>query len=222
MSLPRSTPGESAGDRADAPWWSAMVRRPDTWTGALVLMLALVGALWAIEAVDLATDHRLLAYGIRPRRLDGLDGVVFSPFLHAGVGHLVGNSVPFVLLGWIVLVSGVRQWAIATAIIVLLGGLGTWLIAPSGLVVGASGVVMGWLGYLLGRAYFARSLIAIAAAIVTVLFFGTLLWGLLPTVRHGVSWQGHLCGFAAGVAAAWFLHARGNAAKGRSSAVGAP
>lgn len=177
-----------------------------------MLMVGLLGVLWAVEAIHLAMDNRLLKFGLRPRQLGGLDGVVFSPFLHAGVGHLLGNSLPFVLLGWLVLIAGVRQWAVATAIIVLLGGLGTWLVAPSGLIVGASGVVMGWLGYLLGRAYFARSLIAIAAAIVTVLFFGSLLWGLLPTVRHGVSWQGHLCGFVAGVAAAWFLHARGDAA----------
>lgn len=183
-------------------------RRPDTWSGALALMLVLLGVLWAVEVVDVAADHRLLRYGIRPREMGGLDGIVFSPFLHSGLGHLIGNSVPFVLLGWFVLVSGFRQWLTATAIIVLLGGALTWLAAPSGLVVGASGVVMGWLGYLLARAYFARSLVAIGVAIAALAFFGTLLWGLLPTVRHGVSWQGHICGFAAGIAAAWYLHAR--------------
>ena len=211
-------PSASSGSSAPA------ARRPDSWSGALVVMAALLGLLWAIEAIDLATDHGLLQFGLRPRQVDGLDGVLLSPFLHAGVGHLMGNSVPFVLLGWFVLISGWRPWLMATAIIVVLGGLATWLVAPSGLIVGASGVVMGWLGYLLARAYFARSLLAVFAALVVVLLFGSLLWGLLPTVPQGVSWPGHLCGFLAGIAAAGLLHARGadDAAPGRRvSATGA-
>ena len=210
MSYPARAPGDPAGGpAAGRAGWSGLLDRSSSWSGALWLMLALAAVLWAVEAVNVATDRRLVEFGIRPRQLDGLDGIILSPFLHASVAHLVGNTVPFVLLGWFVLITGLRQWAIATAVIVLLGGLGTWLVAPSGLIVGASGVVMGWLGYLLARAYWARSLIAIVAAIVIMLFFGSLLWGLLPTVRHGVSWQGHLCGFVAGIAAAWFLHARG-------------
>jgi membrane associated rhomboid family serine protease len=188
-------------------------RRPETWSGALVLMVLLLGVLWAVEAVDIATDSRLEQHGLRPRQIGGLDGVLLGPFLHGGLGHLIGNSAPFVLLGWFVLVSGFRQWLVATAVIVVLGGLLTWLVAPSGLIVGASGVIMGWLGYLLARAYFARSLIAIVAAVAAFLFFGSLLWGLLPTVRHGISWQGHLCGFVAGIAAAWLLHARRDGAR---------
>jgi membrane associated rhomboid family serine protease len=171
-------------------------------------MVALLALLWAIEFVDLATDHALLARGLRPRRLDGLIGVLASPFLHAGIGHLASNSLPFVLLGWFAMSGGFADWLAATAIIVVGGGLATWLVAPSGLIVGASGAVMGWLGYLLARAAFSRRLSAIALAAVTLIYFGTLLRGMLPTVAHGVSWQGHLCGFAAGILAGWILHAR--------------
>jgi membrane associated rhomboid family serine protease len=157
-------------------------------------------------------------FGIRPREIGGLDGVVVSPLLHASVGHLLGNSVPFVLLGWFVLVSGFRQWLIVTLTVILLGGLATWAVAPSGLIVGASGLIMGWLGYLLGRAFFARSIMSILGATVALMLFGSLLWGMLPTARYGVSWQGHVCGFAAGVAAAWLLHARAAGTSGDAPA----
>ena len=133
---------------------------------------------------------------------------MLAPFLHAGWWHLVSNTVPFVLLGWVVLLSGVRTFLTVSAIVVVVGGLLTWLVAPSGVIVGASGVVFGWLGYLIARAWFSRRVLWIVVAVVVTFFFGGLFAGLLPKVDSAVSWQGHVCGFASGVFAGWLLHPR--------------
>lgn len=178
---------------------------PRTPPGALVWMLAAVAVLWVVQLVNSA--HRLTEYGLIPRDATGLRGVVLQPFLHADWQHLISNSVPLLLIGWAVLMAGVRTWWLVTAVVILLGGILTWLVAPGNqVIVGASGVVFGYLGYLLARALFSRELRSIVIGVVVLVFFGTLLSGLLPTVPNGVSWQAHACGFVAGVAAAALLH----------------
>jgi membrane associated rhomboid family serine protease len=171
-------------------------------------MLVLDAVLWVIQIVNATMNYRLDRYGLRPRDVEGLEGIITAPFLHESYGHLLANSAPFVLIGWVVLLAGVRSFALSSALIVVIGGLLTWLIAPTGIVVGVSGLVMGWLGYLLARAYFSRRIIWIVVAILVVFFFGGLLGGLLPTVRSDVSWQGHLAGFVSGIIAGWVLHPR--------------
>jgi membrane associated rhomboid family serine protease len=186
---------------------------PQSWSGALVIMTGLAGILWAIEILNVVNDYSLNRFGLKPRRLDGLDGIVTMPFLHAGVGHLFANTFPFIIIGWMVLIGGVREFSWATLIIVLAGGAATWVVGPSHLVdghhvtvVGASGLVFGWLAYLLARAYFARKAMWIIAAIFALFFFGGLFGGLLPNVHSEVAWQAHVCGFAAGVVAGWVIH----------------
>ncbi|MDQ6938239.1 MAG: rhomboid family intramembrane serine protease [Actinomycetota bacterium] len=180
-----------------------------TWSGALAIMGLIVGLLWAIEILDSADGHHLDRFGLRPRRVDGLDGIVTMPFLHASAGHLLANTFPLLIIGWMVLISGLGAFLRSTAIIVVVGGILTWLIAPAGsVIVGASAVVFGWLGYLLARAYFARRLSWILAAAFALFFFSGLFSGLLPTVRADVSWQAHVCGFAAGVLSGYLLHPR--------------
>jgi membrane associated rhomboid family serine protease len=185
---------------------------PTSWRGALITMLAIDAVLWIVEIVNAADNYRLDRYGLRPRDVGGLIGILTMPFLHASFGHLLANSIPFVFIGWAVLLSGVRPLVLSSTIIVVVGGAITWLIAPSvgphGGIVGASAVVMGWLGYLLGRAYFSRRIIWIIVAVLVVFFFGTLLGGLFPSVGADVSWQAHVAGFAAGVLAAWLMHPR--------------
>jgi membrane associated rhomboid family serine protease len=88
------------------------------------------------------------------------------------------------------------------------GGFATWLVAPAGIIVGASGLIFGWLGYLVARAWFSRRLRWIVSALMVLLFFGTLLNGLLPDLDPRTSWPAHLCGFVAGVLVAWLLHPR--------------
>jgi membrane associated rhomboid family serine protease len=195
---------------ASTPEPAAKRRRFDvtTWAGALAVMVLLAAVLYAVEAFDVADGHGLDRFGIHPRQLSGLDGVVFAPFLHAGWWHLISNTVPFVLLGWVVLVSGLRTWLAVTGFVLLAGGLATWLVAPPGVIVGVSGVVFGWLGYLIARAFVTRRLMWIAVAVLVFSFFGSLFGGLLPSVGSHVSWQAHLCGFVAGLLAGWLLHGR--------------
>jgi membrane associated rhomboid family serine protease len=165
--------------------------------------------LWVVQAVNAADDYRLDRFGLRPRELSGLWGVLTMPFLHASWDHVLSNTIPVVAIGWILMLSGLRIWLTVTAAVVLIGGAMTWVVGPHGVIVGASGLVFGWLGYLLARAYFSRKLKWILTAILVLLFFGSLLFSLFPTLHSGVSWQAHLCGFLAGVGVGAVLHPRG-------------
>jgi membrane associated rhomboid family serine protease len=175
--------------------------RADRIAGVQVV-LALLAAMWVLEVVDVALDHRLDQYGIEPRDPDGLVGVVAAPFLHADFGHLIANTIPFVTLGIIIGLQGVARVLAVTGIVMLVSGLGTWLVAPDNSIhIGASGIVFGYATYLLARGIFNRDLIEIAIGLGVVAIWGTaLLGGLLP--QDGVSWQGHFFGAVGGVLAA--------------------
>ena len=175
--------------------------RQDRIAGVQVV-LALLAAMWVLEVVDVALDHRLDQYGIEPRDADGLVGVVAAPFLHANFGHLIANTIPFVALGIIIGLQGVARVLAVTAIVMLVSGLGTWLIAPDNSIhIGASGIVFGYATYLLARGLFNRDLIEIAIGLGVAAVWGTaLVGGLLP--QDGVSWQGHFFGAVGGVLAA--------------------
>jgi membrane associated rhomboid family serine protease len=180
---------------------------PTSWTGALIVMSAVGAAVWIVQIVNAGQHYRLNRFGLQPREIRGLWGVLTAPFLHESYGHMVSDTAPLIAIGWLLLLSGVRTWFTVTVIVAVVGGFATWVVAPHGLLVGSGGVVFGWLGYLIARAIFSRKLRWIAAAAVVLFFFGTLLSNLLPS-EH-VSWQSHLCGFAAGVAAGAALHPRG-------------
>jgi membrane associated rhomboid family serine protease len=170
-------------------------------------VLAMLAAMWGEEVVDTALDGRLDRFGIRPRQLDGLDGIVLAPFLHDGFGHLITNSLPFLLLGGAICLGSTARFVQVTVVVGLIGGVGTWLTGPAhSLHIGASGLVLGYVTYLVSRGIFAKKVTYILGGIVTFMVYGGVLWGLLP--RPGVSWQGHLFGAAGGVAAAWLLHAQ--------------
>jgi membrane associated rhomboid family serine protease len=162
--------------------------------------------MWATELADaIVFDGALDGNGILPRRVSGIDGILWAPVLHGGFRHLLSNSFPFLVLGALVMTEGLRRWGAVTAIVVLGGGSLTWLLARSRIHIGASGVIFGYLGYLLASAYFTRSLRAIAVALVVgVVYGGGLIVGLLP--RPGISWEGHLFGVLAGITAAFLLH----------------
>lgn len=179
---------------------------------ALVAIAALVAGMWLLEGVDQASSNALDAYGIRPRTGDGLVGVLVAPWLHGGWGHLLSNTLPFLVLGIIVLLEGWRSWARATLIVLLASGATVWLLAPpNSLTLGASGIVFGWLVYLLARGFFTGSPGQIATGVVVFLFYGGMLWGVLPT-DVGVSWQAHLGGALGGLLAA---RSRGRAVRAR-------
>jgi membrane associated rhomboid family serine protease len=170
--------------------------------GASFSMALIVGLLWLLEAVDQASGNSLDRYGIEPRSGQGLFEVFTAPFLHVGWAHLAANTLPFFLLGVIVLLDGWRQWLVVTLWVVVASGATVWLIAPAGSVtLGASGVVFGWLAYLLVRGFYTRAPGQIALGVVLLLFYGGILLGVLPT-NTGVSWQAHLGGAIGGVLAA--------------------
>lgn len=173
----------------------------------LLTLGGLVVLMWAIEIIDHLPGMNLDVYGIIPRRIIGLRGILFAPFLHGNFPHLIANTVPFLTLGWLVMLRRTGDFWIVTAIAALIGGLGTWLIAPSFSVhIGASGIIFGYLGFLLSRGYFERNFASIALSLTVGILYGGLLWGVLPR-QPGISWQGHLFGFIGGVVAARILAA---------------
>jgi membrane associated rhomboid family serine protease len=173
--------------------------------------LGLVGAMavlmWAVEFVDLLAGD-LDAAGIQPRVPEGLPGIALAPFLHGGFAHLLGNTVPFVVLGAAIALAGLARVAAVTAIVAVVGGAGTWLTAPEGTIhIGASGIVFGYATYLVARGVYSRRGLHLLAGVLVVLVYGaTLLSGLVPA--PGVSWQGHFFGAAGGLVAAWALDRR--------------
>ena len=169
------------------------------------LLAAMVALMWVVELINSVDSYKLDQDGLYPHNIDRIWGVFTTPFLHASWSHLIGNTIPFVFMGALIALEGARRLAAVTLIVIVLGGLGTWLVSPAGVpVVGASGVVFGYATYLLARGFFNHSLTQILAGVVVVAVFGTAL--LASLVPHGhVSWQGHLCGGIAGVIAAWLL-----------------
>lgn len=185
------------------------------WQVAGVGVLGFVALLWAIEAVDVAASHRLDGWGIRPRSDEGLLGILTAPLLHGGWDHLVANTVPALVLGFLTLATGLARGLAATAIIWLVGGLAVWLVAGSNSVhIGASGLIFGWISYLVVQGFVDRKSSEILIGVVVLIGYGSVLLGVLPG-QPGVSWQGHLFGAVAGVLAALAVSERGRRA-GRS------
>jgi len=168
------------------------------------LLLAAVVAIWIIEIVDsVALGDRLQRNGISPRQVDGLDGILWSPFLHADFGHVASNSIPLLALGGLVAVRGMRYWTRVTLIVMIAGGALTWAMAGTGNHIGASGIVFGYLGAILGAAWFDRRPRALAPAILVLGFYSSMLAGVVP--QESISWEGHLFGLIAGIAASRWL-----------------
>lgn len=169
----------------------------------LLTLGAILVLIWVIEIVDwLFWGGRLDQYGIRPRTLIGLRNIAFAPLLHAGFGHLLANTLPFLVLGWFVTLHGLRAFWRVTLVAALVSGAAIWLFAGSRSVhLGLSGVIFGYLGYLLARGYRERSLLALVLALLALIFYGGMLWGLVSW-QPGVSWLGHLFGFIGGILAA--------------------
>lgn len=188
----------------------ATTRGRSRWAGAALVTGSFVLLLYVIEAVDVASGLSLDRHGIGPRSIDGLQGIAFAPLLHHGWDHLFANTGPLLVLGFVLMLSGIGRGIAVTAVVWIVGGLGTWLTgATASLHVGASIVVFGWLSYLIVRGVFARDMKQLLVGVVVLFVYGSALWGVLPT-QEDVSWQGHLFGALAGILAAWMFagHAR--------------
>ncbi len=179
-------------------------RRP-AWQQAAALTGGFVVLLWVLEIVDAATGHPLDAYGVQPRSDDGLVGVAAAPMLHFGFDHLVSNTVPVLVLGFLTLATGIARGLLATAIIWVIGGLGVWLLAePGSNHAGASVLIFGWIVYLVVRGCLNRRPTEILIGVAVFLLYSGALLGVLPG-QPGVSWQGHLFGAVGGAVAARVL-----------------
>lgn len=138
-----------------------------------------VALIWTVEILDLLLfGGALNAYGIRPHSIIGLRGIIFAPFLHGGLAHVAANTIPFLTLGWLVMLRETSDFFVVTAVTMLVSGLGTWLFgSPNSIHIGASGLVFGCLGFLLLRGYFERSVTAILFSLIVGAFYGGLVWG---------------------------------------------
>lgn len=181
-------------------------RRGQTQLEGLVVLAGIVAIMWILEAINSLDANRLSAAdGIYARNAGHIWAIFTAPFLHFSFQHLIANTVPFVFMGVIIALQGARKFLLVTLIIIVVAGLGTWLIAPSGTdTAGASGVVFGYATYLFARGFFDRSAFELfTGLIVGVVWGGALLSSIVP--HYGISWQGHACGAIGGVIAAYLL-----------------
>jgi membrane associated rhomboid family serine protease len=181
--------------------------------GGLALM-------WLVTAANLLVLHGAwLMYGVRAHDPNGLfPNLLFAPFLHVGLAHLLANSAPFVMLGGLIALQSPWRFAAVSLAGTVVGALVAWLLGPPGSVhVGASGLVFTYLGWLIARAFRERSVLAVVLGLVTLAPYGGVLWGLSP-FQLGVSWQGHLGGVLGGLGAAriWRAHRGRNVSTPRS------
>jgi membrane associated rhomboid family serine protease len=193
---------EVASDRT-----TRLLSRTEKQRQGLLLLTGIVALMWLVEAINTLDNNHLDGDGIYARSVSRIWGILTSPFIHESFQHLLDNTVPFVFLGVIIALHGARRLALITGFIIVIGGLGTWLISPSAHhvdTIGASGVVFGYAGYLLTRGFFDRSIWELGVGILVGVIWGAvLISSLVP--HSGISWQAHLCGGIAGVIVAWRL-----------------
>jgi membrane associated rhomboid family serine protease len=163
-----------------------------------VTALIAVGVLWAIHIINCMMRYRLNSLGLFPRRIRGIPGIIFSPFFHGSFTHLFLNSIPlFVLLDFI-LMGGMHSAILVTLLITVISGILLWLFGRNGNHIGASGLIMGYLSYLLINAYEHPSIKTVVLGIICAYYFGGLIFSIFPKEER-TSWEGHLFGFIAGI-----------------------
>src|SRR6478672_2268901 len=195
---------------------------------ALITVGSLAALMIIIQAINWSTNYRLDAYGIEPRTWSGLLGVLFAPLLHGSWSHLWSNLVPLVIMGTLITLSSMRQFIAVTVLVWLVSGLGVWLIAPAGTVtVGASGIVFGWLAFLIVRGIWTRTWQHILLGLVLLALYGGLFWSGIVQVAAAdvtgvvtVSWQAHLFGAIGGVLAAFLVAKADGPRRAQSKAIG--
>ena len=204
-------------------------KRPRWFVGGATI-LTFVTLLYVVELIDCLSGHALDRNGIRPWQTEGLLGIIFAPVLHANWQHLMANTVPLLVLGFLMTLAGLSRFVWATVLVWIVGGLGTWVIGDLGgcgrtVHIGASGLIFGWLAFLVVFGIFARQVWDILLGLLVLIGYGGILLGAVPVLDScgGVSWQGHLCGVLAGVLAAYVLAGpERNARAQRKAAVFAP
>ncbi|MDQ6961091.1 MAG: rhomboid family intramembrane serine protease [Mariprofundaceae bacterium] len=176
-------------------------------TNPIAIFIVLI---WVVEAINMVSGHALAHLGILPRTFMGLFGIPLSPLLHANLFHLISNTVPLIVLAAIVSLQGRKQLYQLTLWIIFVGGFCVWLFARASYHNGASGLVFGLFGYLIGCAWFGRDVKAIIQATLVGFLYGGLIFGVFPTVRQHISWEAHLFGMLAGFVGAKLFYRVGN------------
>ena len=181
---------------------------------SLAQPVVLLAVMWVIRLADAILPgpwNRL--FGVQSWHFWGLDGLILAPLLHANFWHLLSNTIPFLVLGLLIAFDGKARFWSVTGIVAVISGAGAWLInSPGTVTVGASGLVFGYFGYLLARAFVApslghRVLYAVIGIVVGVTYGAGMIAGIL-FAHYGVSWQAHLFGAIGGVVAAYALRPR--------------
>lgn len=172
----------------------------------MTILGGFVGAIWVLELADVfLLGQALNAYGVIPRQPAGLPGIILMPLLHGGLAHLAANTMSFVVLGWLVMLRSLNEFAVVTVTTTLFTGVGLWLFGAGQTVyIGASGLIFGYFGFLLWRAYYERSGYALLIAVFVAIFYGGLISGIFPQ-QPGISWEAHLLGLVGGALAARML-----------------
>lgn len=177
---------------------------------------AFIAVLWAIQVLNWAIGNGLNStFGLIPRRIAGMDGILVMPLLHGSFSHLTSNTLPLVFMGALLAATATRGLVAVNAIIVVLGGVLVWLLGSNAIHIGASGLVFGWFGFLVARGLVDRSPITLGAALLVGLIYGSIVWGVLPG-QEGVSWEAHLFGAVGGVAAAFLVRTHVHAPRVRN------
>lgn len=165
----------------------------------LPFMGGLLLGLWVFNIINwLLLGSRLNVLGLYPRSAFGLVGIIFSPFLHGNFNHLFFNCIPLFVLGMFILALGQDVFIAVSILIALLEGIIVWLVGRKYLHIGASGIISGYFGFILGLAYFYPTIISLVLAVVAVYYFGSIIAGIIPT-SEAVSWECHLAGLVSGL-----------------------
>jgi membrane associated rhomboid family serine protease len=191
-----------------APGTARRAGRPPGLLSTAALMCGFVAVLWVTEIIDTLENHRLDTWGISPRDPSELPDIFTAPFLHASFEHLMANTVPLLIFGFLAALRGLGRFLAVSALIIVVSGLGVWLTSPPySVTLGASGLIFGYFSYVVLRGFIDRNLVDIAIGVVLAFMYGSIIWGVLPTDSR-ISWQGHLFGLLGGALAAWVF--RGN------------
>lgn len=183
----------------------------------LTVLTLFLGLLWVVHLVNVLSGGQLRSFGIQPRTVSGLSGMLFAPFLHNDLSHLVSNTVGILTLGWLVMIRDTWHLPIVALFAIVVGGVVTWTFGGAGNHAGASGMVYGFLGYLLLSGWFSRSIGWIVFSLATFACFGGLLYGMTPAAGETISISGHVGGFLGGVLAAYLLETRRRRLTARSA-----
>ena len=165
---------------------------------ALKIVLFLFILIWLAEIYNIASQRSLVNYGILPRHLEGLPGIILHPFIHGSLQHIMSNSIPLLVLGFLVALEGAGKFFKVTLFILLVAGSLLWLLGRGSYHVGASLLIFGYFGYIIVNALHKRSAVSILAALITIAMYGGLIYGVIPAANH-ISWEGHLFGLIAGI-----------------------